>query len=82
MFKKFKLRKIAKTYVCVLNDLEQLRGGVISEKEAEGTDFERAVLLNGVIAKIGEMQQVLVTISREKYGLDLTRQEPEEQTQE
>lgn len=75
------LKKIAKNYICVLNDLEELKDGIINEKEEEGTDLERAVLLNGVIAKIGEMQEVLVNIGRTKYSMDLHQEQPTQESE-
>lgn len=75
------LKKIAKNYICVLNDLEELKDGIISEKEEEGTTFEHLAILNGLIERIGEMQEVLVNIGRTKYSMDLHQEQPTQESE-
>lgn len=73
MLKIAKLRKIAKSYVTILNDLDELKFGIQQEKLEEGISFETITHLNNIIDEITRMQDIIVHLGTEKYGLSFSQ---------
>lgn len=76
---KWKLRRIAKAYIQVLNDIELARISVSESKEEQNVDFEQALKLNQILIELANIQNVITNIGNTMHGFQLYK---EESTQE
>ena len=71
-----KLKRIKKSYALLLNDFEEVRAAIISEKGEGIIEYKKA---NSLIQSIDAIQQSIVNLGCSKYGLEMEWIENEEE---
>ena len=71
--RKWKLRKIAKSYLQVLDDLEKVKEYAFEAKGESETDEQFSEMVN-VISEINRVQSMILNMSYDLHGIEFTYQ--------